>query len=196
MIPRLTRLTAPTIEPITLSDVKTHLRVSHSGDDSILPGMITTARVAVENDSGRALISQKFRIYYPCLSVDMPVPAVPLISVDAIKYIDSLGVEKTLSSALYRAVQKQNDPFIRPSFDGSGGLSVYPDDITSDRDAVYIDVTAGYGESAATVPDDLKYAIILKIKQEYDRGAAFKDEEGRLLSAYQTIISRYKYMRL
>ena len=49
---------APAIEPVTLSEAKLHLRVDGNDDDTLIQGLIQTARVDVETISLHKLITQ------------------------------------------------------------------------------------------------------------------------------------------
>jgi len=57
----LALLTAPTVEPVTLADVKTYLRVDNTSDDTDIAAMITDARSWIEERSGIRLITQTWR---------------------------------------------------------------------------------------------------------------------------------------
>ncbi len=58
-----TLLTGPALEPVSLADVKAHLRVDHDDDDALLTAAIVAARVHVESATRRVLIEQEWRIY-------------------------------------------------------------------------------------------------------------------------------------
>ncbi|MEM9233784.1 MAG: head-tail connector protein [Pseudomonadota bacterium] len=53
-----TLITPPVAEPLSLSEVKQALRIDHDSDDSILEGMISTARTFIERRLDRALLTQ------------------------------------------------------------------------------------------------------------------------------------------
>ncbi|CAB4121503.1 Phage conserved hypothetical protein [uncultured Caudovirales phage] len=55
-------LTAPSSEPITLSDAKTHLRVDITEDDALISALIVSAREQAEQICRRALISQQWLV--------------------------------------------------------------------------------------------------------------------------------------
>lgn len=57
-------LIEPAIEPITLSEAKTHLRVDFTDDDTLITTLIIVARQAVEEFLGRALITQTWQVFY------------------------------------------------------------------------------------------------------------------------------------
>ena len=51
---------APSSEPLTLSDTKSYLRVDHSSDDSLITSLIIASRQLVEEHTGRALITKTY----------------------------------------------------------------------------------------------------------------------------------------
>jgi hypothetical protein len=55
-------ITAPTAEPVALSDVKKHLRVDFSDDDALILGYISAARQEAEQITRRAFVSQSWRM--------------------------------------------------------------------------------------------------------------------------------------
>lgn len=55
-------VSAPDIEPITITEMKAHLRVTNSADDSVITSLITVARQWAEDFMGRALIDQEWRL--------------------------------------------------------------------------------------------------------------------------------------
>lgn len=60
----LERITQPEIEPVTLAEMKRHLRTfsSVTEDDPDITALITAAREWVEDETGRALIDQQWRL--------------------------------------------------------------------------------------------------------------------------------------
>ena len=61
---RLTLLSAPAVEPLTLAETKLYCKVETSFDDSLLNAFIATARRYVEEYIKRVLITQTWRISY------------------------------------------------------------------------------------------------------------------------------------
>lgn len=55
-------VTAPGSEPITTTELKTHLRLSGSSEDTYLGNLITAARQHIENITGLAFISQTWKL--------------------------------------------------------------------------------------------------------------------------------------
>ena len=58
----LFRTVAPAVEPVTLSEVKTTLRLDHDGEDELIAGLIRAAREEVEASCGLALVDQDWRL--------------------------------------------------------------------------------------------------------------------------------------
>ena len=54
----LTRTAAPTVEPVTLGEIKTHLRLTGTEDDYLLPQLVKAARDYVETFTRRAICTQ------------------------------------------------------------------------------------------------------------------------------------------
>jgi uncharacterized phiE125 gp8 family phage protein len=55
-------LTAPAAEPLSLAEAKAFLRVEHDDDDGVIAALIAGARLYVEGQTRRALLTQTWRL--------------------------------------------------------------------------------------------------------------------------------------
>lgn len=58
----LRQIVAPLAEPLSLSEAKSHLRVEFLDDDSLILGLIASARFDAENRCNRALVTQQWEL--------------------------------------------------------------------------------------------------------------------------------------
>lgn len=176
----LIEVTAPTEEPITLTEAKAHLRVDGSDEDALITSLITAARQHIDGRDGwlnRALVTQIWDLKLDRFCNPIRVPLPPLVSVDSVKYLDLTGAEQTLSSSLYRVtgVGSALKAEIRPAFDTS-----WPS-VKSAVESVTVRFTAGYG-AASAVPEPIKSAMYLLI------GHWFEHREQVTLGANPTML--------
>ena len=159
----LTIDTAPTVEPVSLSEVRrsASFRVNFDDEDLTIYSFIKTARAHFDGPDGvlgRTLIETTYigRLdSFPADGVAIELPLPPLVSVTSVKYTDDDDVEQTLSASSY-TVKTGVEP----------GL-IAADQWPSGTDVV-IEFVAGYGETAATVPEPIRQAIILMASDLYD----------------------------
>ena len=86
-------LTGPAVEPLSLDDAKAYLRVATSDDDDVITALIASARLHVEAQTRRALITQSWRIVrdaWPADGIIRIVP-VPLQAIAAARVYDVDG---------------------------------------------------------------------------------------------------------
>lgn len=95
-------VTAPTSEPVTTAQAKTHLRVNHSDDDTLIDSMILRARAAVEEYTRRQLLTATYKVFLDGWPDVIKLPKPPLQSVTHVKYYDSTNTLQTWSSANYQ----------------------------------------------------------------------------------------------
>lgn len=154
-------ITAPTVEPLELAEVKEHLRVVAADEDSLLESLIIAARERVELFTERALLQQTWAVYldaFPAGEIRLAMP--PLIAVATVEYYDSDGVEQTLDAAEYYEDNKSKPARLVP-------VTSWP--ATQCRpNAVTITYTAGYGTAATSVPQVIKQAMLLMIGEMYE----------------------------
>lgn len=170
--------TQPAIEPITLAEAKLHLRVDSdiTAEDSLIAGLIKSARQYCESYQNRALITQTITAKmndFPCRDeFDLPMPE--LVSVTSIKYIDSNGVQQTLSTDVYSV-----DTFATPGRVVLNYNQSWPS-VRGDYNSVEVVYVAGYGDEE-DVPQVTKQAMLLII------GHLYENREETMAVALQTI---------
>ena len=161
----LNRITAPAATPVSLSELKAHLRIEHSADDTLLGALLATAVAEIDGRDGylrRAIVTQTWETFYSrfpaCRRIVLPMP--PLRSVAFIKYYDGANVEQTFDAANYEVVNEGVDGYIMLQANAS-----WP--ATYEREkAVTARFECGYGDAAAT-PANIKHAILLRCGELY-----------------------------
>lgn len=160
----LTRLSAPVAEPLSLDEIKAHLRIDIDAEDGLLAGFLIAAREAVERYLRRALISQGWQLVLDCWP-EGPVrfPRPPLIEVDAVRVFDAEGVASVVDPALYHLERRAEPGFLLPA---QGERLPRPE---RRHGGIEIDFTAGFGESWADVPAPIRQALLMMIAELYER---------------------------
>lgn len=180
-------ITPPQEEPLTLEEVKEHLKIGDS-EDTYIESLIKTARISLERYLNRALITQSHRVYYDCWHYKMRIPFPPLQSVDGVFYY---GQDETLTELpeedFYWIVDTTDPSAIVRKFD-----VVYPELQDGRPDAIYIEFTCGYGEREE-VPEDLKAAMKLMITDYYEhRGSIVIGQVNKIPDHITGLTHSYK----
>ena len=154
---QLTNITASIVEPVSLSDAKEHLRVTHSDHDVKIAEHITQARQVAENITNRVIAAQQFRALFDCFPSTIELPRVELLAVDLFEYVDTLGATQTYSGYVTRknTVSAQ----LIPAYDTSWPST------EAGYDKVTVEFTAGYANDS--VPSDIQAAIKLIVGELY-----------------------------
>lgn len=153
---------APAIEPVSLDEMKLHLRVDHSDEDTLIAALISAAREQAEAFTNRAFIEQTLILRLNKFPEVIKLPRPPLISLTSIAYLDGSGVSQTLSSGLYRLGSSHEPARITEAY-GQTWPTTY--DV---EDAVTVTYKAGYGTAATSVPASIKAAIKLIVEALYE----------------------------
>ena len=178
-------------EPVSLSDARHWLRISHDADDALLIKLIRAAREAVEQQTGLALIRQSWTEtldHWPQARLSgcgqaFRLARRPLITVDAVHVRDRSGQLQLWDPAEYRVETGEAArliallPFSLPASDRPGGIEIA--------------FTAGFGDAADSVPAPLVEAVLRVLSQSYgaDRGEGASSPQDpqiqRLLAPFQ-----------
>jgi uncharacterized phiE125 gp8 family phage protein len=144
----------PTVEPVSVAELKEHARIDHGHEDARLASLITTARLMVEKDTRRKLCTQTVILSLDYLPSYIVPDILPIQSISGITYYDGNNALQTLAASTYEADLYAEPVIIRPAFG-----QTWP--TTYDRfGAVLVTMVAGYG-AASAVPEDAKQAILL-----------------------------------
>jgi len=180
---------APSEEPITLSEAKSHVGVDIDAWDSDIAAAVATARSMVEGATGRMLVTQTWDGYldaFPCGCIE--VRRAPLVSVSSIVYTDPDGASQTLAADQYQVDAVGVEPRILPVPGGVWPVARY-----GTVNAVRVRMVLGYG-AASAVPPELKSAIKLIAGTLF----AYREDQvtgtivAKSLLASNNLIARYR----
>jgi uncharacterized phiE125 gp8 family phage protein len=148
-------IAAPLLEPVSLAEVKDQLGINDTRSDGLLSRRIAEARQWAESYTGRAFLQQTREIRWDCFVQRHECPSA--LTVVSVKYIDTNGVEQTVSSSDYTLDTYAFIPFVQSAY----GVS-WPSP-RHQRNAVRIQFTAGYGDTVESVPALIKEALVLLV---------------------------------
>lgn len=158
-----TIVTAPLATPLSVSEVKEHLRVDHASQDTLIWTYLSAAIGEFEDLSGRALIESTWDYtldHFPFYSFYLPKGR--LVSVMSIKYTPEGGAETEIPSSGY-AVDTKSDPGRVTLNDGVH----WPVMALIPAGGFVARFVAGWANAAA-VPADIKAALLFKCQLLYD----------------------------
>jgi len=185
-------LTAPATEPIILAETKSYLRVTDTGNDTLLSQLISAVRRTCENWTGRALITQTWSLWrdafphqgkdrlphdgYFELPVDFADEAQRLIAIprpplQSVTFIKTYNINN--QAEVFDAGQYFIDTASEPGRVALNSASAWTSGLRP-ANSVEIQFIAGYGDASA-VPEALKQGLLLWIKLLYaDRNWLFE----------------------
>lgn len=177
---KLDLVTAPALEPVTVTELKTALRIDSTDDDTLLGYLITAARTNAEIYTRRAFITQTWKMFmdsfsgYPLDSqwwsgvrygpitdigagnyIDIPLP--PLQSITHLKTYDDADAATTFASSSYY-VSTYSGIMARVGTITLRDSAVWPT-YERNKDGIEIQFVAGYGDAASDVPQQIRIAI-------------------------------------
>ncbi|MDA5194946.1 head-tail connector protein [Govanella unica] len=178
-------LSGPAVEPLTLDEVKLHLRVDGCEEDGLLSACITAARRSAEAYLRRALIAQRWQYYlddWPGVVLRIPCP--PLRTVDMIRIYDGDGAVLTMDPDRYE-VDCRSEP---GRIAARGGIWPAPG---RRMGGIEITFEAGYGTSWNAVPQDIRAGLLMAVAAMYEqRGAT----DGGLPPSIAALWSPYRML--
>lgn len=160
----LVLVTAPAVEPITLTEAKSHLRVDITDDDALITALIIAAREYCEGFQNRACITQTWDLWLDSFPSEdyIRIPLPPLQSVASVKYYGTDNAEYTMAAADYFVDNKSEPGRLVLAYGKS-----WPSVALRPANGVVVRFVAGYGGTAANVPQKVKQAMLLLIGHWY-----------------------------
>lgn len=181
----------PSAEPLTLAQVKAHLRVEHADEDGLLSGLITMARQFLEAETGLCLMRQRLRFYLDRWPKNGVIQLLrrPVQSLDAVTVYDAEGRASSVPIAdhLLDGDSRPARLWLRDAPEPGQAIN-----------GIEIDVTVGFGEAGADVPGPLIRAMLIHVAQMYAvRGTFSLDQQpAGVPDGYERLIAGYRMRRL
>lgn len=169
----LSLITPPSEQVLTLTEVKAHLNVDHSDDDSKITILLAAAHARLDGRDGilgRCLRLQTWELrldnFPGFISDPVCVPLPPLIEVVSVKYLDETGVLRTLTAV--------DDYYVIEG--GWGAAEIHPTDrwpaTDDEKHAVRVQFTAGYEDTDSPetnqVPENIRLAMLMLCSSWYE----------------------------
>ncbi len=182
-------LTAPAAEPLSLDEAKAFIRVEHNDDDALIVALIAAARIHIETETRRALITQSWRIVRDCWPEcgRTAVRPAPLRALTAVRVFDFENNAHDLDL----------QAFVLDL--GASELAFIPWTLmqpTRIADGVEIDVTVGYGDTALDAPEPLRHAVRLLIAHWYENRGIVGGNGAALPATVAALIAPYRMLSL
>lgn len=154
-------------EPLTMQQVKDHLRVTWEEEDALIYALMVAAREYVEKTTAQAVIPQEVEAYYPALPYSAGSLSLPLsnaVAITSVKYLDGAEVQQTLdASEYYLTVGQPSKVYFSNGVPGG----------TERPDSVEIIYTAGFGPAPyKSFPQALRAAILIMVADLYEHREA------------------------
>lgn len=182
-------LTPPAVEPWTIAEAKTFLRVGTSDDDAVIGSLIAAARGQIEALARCVLITQTWRVTLDEWPRDgrIRVRLSPLRDVAAARLRDEAGNAIAIDAERFLAGESVVHA---PSWSLPAPLRA--------RGGIELDVIAGFGNSPSDVPDVLRHAVRTLVAHWYDnRGlAAIGGTVALLPGTVNAMIASYRTLSL
>lgn len=179
-------------EPVlSLEEAKAHLRVDISDDDALIAAFVAAATAWSEEYMRSALITRVYRYWLddmPGLVLRLPMP--PLQMVEKVSFFDDGDVEHVADGASYFV-----DNVSRPGRVALRGGWSWPQVDLRVVNGVAVTYKAGWGDSAASVPENIRTAIRLLVGHYYENREAVVTSGAmpkELLFAVTALLNPYR----
>ena len=179
-------ITPVTTEPLTLLDVRQHLRLpDDAAEADLLLGLIRTARIYCENHTRRALAEQTLETYCDRFPGSGPIalPCPPLVSVVEIGYTDSAGLETILPAADYLVDTMCEPGRVLPAY----GMA-WPVFTPHPTAAVRIRFVAGFTD----LPEPIRQALLLLVGHWYENREATGTAREQTAFSVHALLAPYR----
>jgi uncharacterized phiE125 gp8 family phage protein len=185
MIPIL--VTGPAVEPLSLEEMRLHLRLDDTQEDDLVGSLLKAARLMLESATRLKFVSQNWRLSIAKVPTGraIRVPLAPVISVAAVRIFDATGVETLADDAFYR-LRRGSEPalvVLEPGFpDAPGGIEV--------------DLVVGFGPAASDVPEPLRHAVRMLVAYWFENRGDEAHERAQLPADVALMIAPYRSLRM
>ncbi len=177
----------PLVEPVSLDEVKLYLRVDGDQENALLEQLIKSARRMVEDFTSRALISQVHQVVSGLDESEdggIELPFAPFQSLVALPQVSSGKSVEAVRSFQLNDTRPQARVFINHNYYSQA--------------VARIQYRCGYGDTAASVPETLRQAILLLVADLYENrpGEGVRKSGVKALPGLvRSLLDPYRIMR-
>ena len=164
-------------EPVTSVEAKLFCKITGSAEDALITILISAARKALEKYTASSFAEKTIYATWVDLPEDnlLEIPYGPVISIDAVYWIDEEGTEELAVLNTDYWVYGDQDATVKMTTLWTTGLK--------NTSSVRVEYKAGYGHAnTETLPTDLKLAIMKEIVTQYEMRENISFEGGVTLS--------------
>ncbi|MEM6415004.1 MAG: head-tail connector protein [Pseudomonadota bacterium] len=178
----LVQITPPSEEPVTLTALKAHLRVTGSSEDTLISGLGIAARRTLEARYALGMVSQDWRVTADIpVASDIQLPLSPVAAVTSVS-ITHNGTTTVLGTADYD---------VEIGHMGSIRLKS-----TVSAETISIEFIVGWTD-ASSVPEDIKLAIKMLVAHYFEHREAVDSETFHAgPESIAALMAPYKRVRL
>ena len=203
-------VTAPLLEPITLAEAKSHIRVENTADDTLITNLIKSSRQMAEQYTSMSFIDTTWQLFmddWPAsysepwwngvreLPINyfnknsfIEIPIAPLQSVSHIKTYDNADTATTISPTKYQVSTYSG-------FTPSRGRITLRDGATwptfeRNADGIEVQFVSGFGTATTDVPETIRQALLIDIAFKYENrgdGTIIAENAMKLLDQFKPI---------
>lgn len=184
MTARANRITAPTVLPLSLEQVKRHLAlpVNDGGHDAQLLDLMAFVRDQWEADTSEVVMASTFTQTYECFHEEFELLRRPVSSITHLKYYDTNNSLTTWSSSNYRLNNAEVHPEVCVD-----SLATIPT-VYARPDAVIITYVAGLA-TAAEVPPTTRQALLMALSHAFEhRGIVHAGQWNETPKGYESLV--------
>ncbi len=146
---------SPSVEPVTLAEIKSFVRITTGVEDSIINALITSARITAEKYCNRAFIERTFELFtdFPPMAQSLEFPLSPISVITKVSSFAKDDTETVFNVSNYHTDLVGVPPRIVLKESGTWPTN------TRNTNGFKVTFTAGYGDAASDVPASIKDAI-------------------------------------
>ena len=184
-------ISVPEANPVTIAQIKRHLRLDHNEEDEYLLELTQAATLHIEAVIGQSLITRTVRQYIETMpaSRSISLEAWPIKSIQEVRGYDFDGNPNIILAENYRL-----DNRIEPA-----ALVINTNvNFNAFCNGIEVDMIVGYGEIGIDVPSNISRAILVLIAHWYEfRGTLPAGDETALIpEGLNALLAPLKKVRL
>ena len=189
---KLIKKSGPLAVAVTDAELKLYAKIDLTDDDALVTDLNSTAEEYVKDRLEKSLVNETFELFldaFPLSGCPIEICRTRLVSVTSIKYVDTDGVTQTLAATEYKLDDKAEPAAIYEAFEKTWPST--RDEVNS----VTVEFVAGFGATAADVPEQFKTMIKMMFTHLYEHREPMKDKTWVEIPEHLTVlIEKYRIM--